>query len=236
MQVYPALDIKDGRVLRLAERAAGGAWDRVPDPLAQAETFVAQGAAWLHVVDMDRALRTGSTNGVWVRRICALPGVRVQVGGNVDSAEWVVEAVEAGATRIVLGTAAARSRAFQRLLDLAGLGRAAVNIDVRDGLVAARDGTAARSMTAADLARRAREHGVRVCVYRDLARDGMALGADLEGAAALQREDVAVIAAGGVASLDEIAAAARRGISGVIVGRALYEGRFSFGAAVQCSR
>lgn len=233
MQVYPAIDIKDGRVLRLVDRAPRAARDRLADPLALAEAFAAQGASWLHVVDMNRALRTGKTNGAWVRRICALPGVQVQVGGNVDSLEWVAEAVEAGATRVVLGTVAAQSSAFERLLDLAGLSRAAVNIDVRDGVVAARDGTAA-PMTAVDLARRVRQYGVRLCVYRDLARDGMVVGADLDGAAALKREGVAVIAAGGVATLDEIAAAARRGLAGVIVGRALYDGRFSFRAAARC--
>ncbi len=193
------------------------------------------GARWLHVVDMDRALRTGVSNGVWIRRICAIPGVHVQIGGNVDTAEWAGEAIEAGAARVVLGSAAAQSNQLQDLIDLVGLARAAVNIDVRGDGVALRTGGRVQPMTPRELACRSREHGVRTVVYRDLERDGRAMGADIAGAARLRREEVAVIAAGGVASLSELVEAARLELEGMIVGRALHEGRFTLREALACS-
>ncbi len=238
MTVYPAIDIQDGRVLRLAERTPRGQWNTLPDPVQQAEAFLEGGAAWLHVVDMDRALGTGKANNDWIRAICALPNAKVQVGGNVSSARWAADAVEAGATRIVIGTGAALSEEFEHLLSLIGIERAAVNIDVRQGSICVRERErVAGGITPPNvLARRALSAGVTTVVYRDLDRDGLATGADLVGAERLAREGVAVIVAGGVAGLHELTEAAERGLAGVIVGRALYDRRFTLREANACLR
>ncbi len=232
MQLLPAIDIQNGSLARGPQAAAG-----TTDPVEQAAWFLGRGATWLHVVDMDRALKTGRVNTAAVRRICSLPNARVQIGGNVDAAEWAGEMLDAGAARIVLGTGTALSGALGGLDELVSAERAALNLDVRGGRPAVR-GSAGRpsDMSPEALARTALHYGVTTVVYRDLDRDGRALGADLDGAGRLAVMGVAVIAAGGVAGLDELRDARRRGLAGVIVGRALSEGLFSFAEALACSR
>lgn len=233
MDLYPAIDIEGGRVVRAGRPRTGAA----ADPVAQAEAYVAQGAHWLHVVDLDRAFGTGRDNDAWVRRICGLDGVRVQVGGNVADPEWARAAVEAGAARVVLGTAAALEPALlARLLGAVGRERAALAVDVRAGRVALRGRETPVRATPAALAERALAYGVPVVVHRDLLRDGLLRGADVDGAAALVQDGLAVVAAGGVGALDELRTARRRGLAGVIVGRALHEGRFSLAQAIVCCR
>ncbi len=230
MDLYPAIDIKGGRVVR---RAAGAA----PDPVGQAETYLAQGARWLHVVDMDRAFRTGSDNAAWLRRICALGRGAVQVGGNLTDVTWVAEAIEVGAARVVLGTAAAlNSGLLERLVQVTGPARAALAVEMRGGRVVLRGREAPPDVAPAELARRARAVGIEVVVHRDLDRDGQLGGADLEGAASLLASGAAVIAAGGVGALDEVRAAQALGLHGLIMGRALHERRVSLPEALACLR
>ncbi len=232
MDLYPAIDIKGGRVMRLA--GAPGA--PAADPLAQAEAFVAQGARWLHVVDLDRAFRTGADNTRWVRQICAVSGVAVQVGGNLVEPDWVAEAAEAGAARVVFGTAAALDEALLgRLVEVIGRDRAAVAIELRGGRVAVRGSTFDSAVAPGELVQRVVAGGVPTVVHRDLDRDGRLSGADLEGAAALGDAGARVIAAGGVGSLQEVRTARALGLDGVVVGRALYEQRFTLREALGCS-
>jgi phosphoribosylformimino-5-aminoimidazole carboxamide ribotide isomerase len=231
MQILPAIDIRNGRLARRHEPGADA------DPLAQAARFLEQGATWLHVVDMDRALKTGRENTAWVRRVCALPDALVQVGGNVDTAAWAAEMVDAGAARVVLGTATALGGTLGSLAAVVTAERAAFNLDVRGGRPAVRSvGERASTTSPEDLVRTALHYGVTTVVYRDLDRDGQASGADLDGAERLTASGVAVIAAGGVADLAELRDAKRRGLAGVIVGRSLYEGRFGLAEALACSR
>lgn len=234
MDIYPAIDIKGGRVARVA--GAPGAGD--PDPLAQASALVAEGARWLHVVDMDRAFRTGGENTEWIRRICTLPGVAVQVGGNLVEPVWVIEAIQAGAARVVLGTAAALDQPLlERLVAATGPERAALAIEVRRGRVVRRGRGKPVAALAVELARHAADRGVSVAVHRDLDRDGLLAGADLDGAAALAALGIVqVIAAGGVGTVQELRRARQLGLAGVIVGRALHEGRFTLEQALACSR
>jgi phosphoribosylformimino-5-aminoimidazole carboxamide ribotide isomerase len=213
VDIYPAIDIENGRVAR----TAAGERD---DPLALAEAYTAEGARWVHVVDMDRALDTGGENDRLVRRLCGLSGVAVQVGGNITDSGWAGDMVDAGAARVVLGSAAAvEPGRLAQLVSAVGIDHAAVALDVRRG---------------APLLAELRDIGVRTVLYRDLARDGTLGGTELEGAAALAQQGFEVIAAGGVASLQELEAAARLGLNGVIVGRALLEGRFTLSEAIAC--
>jgi phosphoribosylformimino-5-aminoimidazole carboxamide ribonucleotide (ProFAR) isomerase len=235
VQIYPAIDIKGGRVLRAGAPGSGAA-PAAGDPLAQAEDFVTRGASWIHVVDMDRALGTGGHNDEWVRRICSLGEVHVQVGGNVNTARWAEEAIAGGASRVVLGMGVVAAPALLTdIIGSVGRGAAAVAVDVRDGRPALRGEDEPFALEMSDVIQRVREGGVETVVHRDLERDGSLAGADLAAAASLSRLGLAVIAAGGVAGAAELTEARDLGLGGVVVGRALYEGRFTLEEAIACS-
>ncbi|UCD23177.1 MAG: 1-(5-phosphoribosyl)-5-[(5-phosphoribosylamino)methylideneamino] imidazole-4-carboxamide isomerase [Gemmatimonadota bacterium] len=237
MRLYPAIDLKGGRVVRWLEGEVTRETVYSDDPLDRARYFIDQGAEWLHVVDMDKAFGTGGSNLDLIHAIAQLDDVSVQVGGNIDSVQWAREAVAAGAKRVVLGTAAALDAGlFQALVREVDPERCALALDTRDGKVALRGLDRSVGQRSEDIVRDARDVGVRTVVYRDLARDGLVIGADVAGAATVQALGVDVIVAGGVAGLYDIESAAQCGLAGVIVGRALYEGRFTLREALACSR
>jgi phosphoribosylformimino-5-aminoimidazole carboxamide ribotide isomerase len=236
MRVYPAIDIKGGRVVRWLEGESFHETVYGDDPLAQALIFAQQGANWIHVVDMDRAFATGADNLDCVRRIAGVEHVKVQIGGSIDTLEMVRDAMHTGAARIVLGTAAALSPdLFARLISEVGASGCALAIDTRGGEVALRGKSDRIEQSVSDLVRLAVYSGVTTIVYRDLMRDGMTVGADVEAAKAIRSLGADVILAGGVASLEDVRNASRAGLAGVIIGRALYEGRFSLQDAIACS-
>ncbi|MBI4502644.1 MAG: 1-(5-phosphoribosyl)-5-((5-phosphoribosylamino)methylideneamino)imidazole-4-carboxamide isomerase [Gemmatimonadetes bacterium] len=230
MQIYPAIDITRGKAAHLFQ----GVTD---DPLAIAERFLADGGGWLHLVDLDRAFQTGGDNTSAIRTIARLPGARVQLGGLLRTVEEVERGIDAGASRVVVATAALLDLPLLRsLLQAAGTGRLATAIDVRQGRPVLRGTTGPLQETAPDLAVRAQEAGVQTILYRDLDRDGQLAGLDLAGAAALLPLGADVIVAGGGSSLEELGAARAAGLRGAVVGRALYEGRFTVAEAIACSR
>jgi phosphoribosylformimino-5-aminoimidazole carboxamide ribotide isomerase len=234
VDLFPAIDIRHGRVVRLSQGEATRQTVYGDDPVAVAEGFAALGARWIHVVDLDRAFGDGDNTAV-VRRIAARVGgrVRVQLGGGLRSVELVRAALEQGVSRAVIGTAAALDPAVvPAAIGLVGPERIAVGIDARDGLVAIRGWTERSALSAEALARRVVADGVRTLVYTDVARDGMLTGPDLEGARRLQALGAGVIASGGVAGVEDIVAAREAGLAGVVVGRALYEGRVELSAAL----
>jgi phosphoribosylformimino-5-aminoimidazole carboxamide ribotide isomerase len=211
VQLYPAIDIRFGRLARAGRPA---------DPLATAKAWVRAGAGWLHVVDLDRAAGGKGTEGGLIRVLAALPGVSIQLGGGLTRAADVAEALDWGVRRVVLGgDAMATLGALTREVDPE---RLAIALDVRGQVPAPQ---AIERIVAA---------GIRHVVYRDLDRDGALQGADLAGAVTLVGRGADVILAGGVASLDELKAARRAGVAGVIVGRALLEGRFTLEEALAC--
>jgi phosphoribosylformimino-5-aminoimidazole carboxamide ribotide isomerase len=227
VDLYPAIDIRHGRVVRLSQGEATRQTVYGEDPVAVAEQFAEQGAEWLHVVDLDRAFGDGE-NLALVRRMVVRVGwrVRVQLGGGMRSADAVRQGLAQGVSRVVIGTAAAVDPAVvPAAVSDEGADRIAVGIDARDGQVVIRGWTATAPLTVVDLAARVAGEGVRTAIYTDVARDGMLGGPDLAGAVRLQGLGLAVIASGGVASLADLTAAREAGLSGAIVGRALYEGR-----------
>jgi phosphoribosylformimino-5-aminoimidazole carboxamide ribotide isomerase len=237
VQLYPAIDLKGGRVVRWLEGETVRETVYSDHPLEQAESFLADGAEWIHVVDMDRAFQTGGDNLEWIGRIAALSGLKVQVGGNVDSKRWAQDALAAGASRVVLGTVAALDRSLlTELVRVVGPNRCALALDTRDGRPALRGSEEPLEETVSDVVRRTMDQGVSTIVYRDLTRDGLVMGADIVGAQQIASHGVRVIVAGGVAGLDDIREAHRRGLAGVVVGRALYDGRFTLGEAIECSQ
>ena len=237
MDLYPAIDIRHGRVVRLSQGEPTRQTVYGDDPVAVADHFAEQGAEWIHVVDLDRAFGDGE-NLALVRRIVARAGwrVKVQLGGGLRSVEQVRAGLEQGVSRVVVGTAAALDPALvPAVLAAEGAERIAVGIDARDGQVAIRGWTETANLTAEALARRVTADGVRTIIYTDVARDGMLAGPDLEGARRLQQGGASVIVSGGVAGVADIRAARNAGLSGVIVGRALYEGRFGLVEALEAA-
>ncbi len=238
MELYPAVDVQGGRVVRLRQGAADQATAYDADPLTALERIVRAGARWVHFVDLDRALGRGSNRAVARAFLAAAaPPLRVQAGGGLRTEDAIDEMLAWGAARVVIGTKAATDPALvERLLARHGAERLAVGIDARDGRVAVRGWTEVFDLTPVELATRVLGQGARTVIYTDVARDGMLAGPDLAGARVLAALDpgLEVIASGGVASLDDLRAVRAAGLGGAIVGRALYEGKFTLAEALAC--
>jgi phosphoribosylformimino-5-aminoimidazole carboxamide ribotide isomerase len=229
--LYPAIDILDGKAVRLVQGRFEDATTYHDDPLEAAQSWVDAGARFLHVVDLDGA-RAGEPRSLdHLRRIAAGTGVPVQYGGGLRTLPAVREALRAGAERVVVGTAAFRDVDF---LDdiLAAFGpRVVVSVDVRDGLISTSGWTQTTKMPAPAAIRRLSDRAVRSFVYTDVNRDGRLEGPDLESV-----KEVAeavrgrFLYSGGIGTLDHLRALAqlrRVNLAGVIVGKALYERRFT---------
>lgn len=229
MILLPAIDLKDGLCVRLAQGDMARATVFSDDPAAQARAFAAAGVAWLHVVDLDGAFAGRPVNGGAVDAILASVDVPVQLGGGIRDMGTVEAWLARGVRRVVLGTAAVRDPALVRTACRAFPGRVAVAIDARDGRVAIEGWAETTGIAASALARHFEDAGCAAIVHTDIARDGVLGGIDADAAAALARAvSTPVIASGGVASYADLAAVKTReadGIAGVICGRALYDGR-----------
>ncbi len=237
MILYPAIDLKDGACVRLLRGDMARATVYADDPAAQARSFAQAGCQWLHVVDLDGAFAGRPVNRNAIEAIVAAVDVPIQLGGGVRDRATLEAWLAAGISRVVLGTAAVRDPAFVEAACASHPGRVAVGIDARGGRAAV-DGWAETSdVPALDLARRAAEAGAAAIVYTDIARDGALEGPNLAATRAIaQAVDIPVIASGGVAALDDLAALKALegdGVAGVIVGRAFYDGRIDPAAAVQ---
>ncbi len=238
LTLYPAIDLKGGACVRLKRGAMDEATVYSDDPAAQARLWQDGGCRWLHVVDLDGAFAGRAVNAAAVRAILAAARVPVQLGGGIRDMAMVRAWLEAGVRRVVLGSAAVKTPELVREACRAFPGRIAVGIDARDGFVATEGWAETSSVPALDLARRFEDAGVAALIYTDIGRDGMLTGLNLDQTVALA-EGVAtpVIASGGVGSVTDLAAlreAARLAsrIEGVIVGRALYDGRLTLAEAM----
>jgi phosphoribosylformimino-5-aminoimidazole carboxamide ribotide isomerase len=236
LTLYPAIDLKGGQVVRLKRGEMDQATVYAEDPAAQARAFVEAGFSWVHVVDLDGAFAGKPANEAAVRGIlAAAPGTRVQLGGGIRSMATAEAWLSAGVTRIILGSAALKDPDFARAACRAFPGRVALGIDARDGMVATEGWAETSDVTATDLAQRFEDAGAAAVIYTDIARDGMLGGVNVASTAALARAvSLPVIASGGVAGVEDLTALrdAKAGIEGVIIGRALYDGRIEPGAAL----
>lgn len=244
LTLYPAIDLKDGACVRLKRGEMDQATVYSSDPAGQARAWQDAGFAWLHVVDLNGAFAGRSENAVAVAAILAVATVPVQLGGGLRDMQGIAAWLEAGITRVILGSVALKNPALVRAACRAFPGRVAVGIDAHDGFVAT-EGWAERStVSAIDLASSYEDAGVAAIIYTDISRDGMLTGLNLDQTLSLaQRLTTPVIASGGVGSLDDLAAlraaapgAAPGRIDGAIVGRALYDGRISPAAALALLR
>jgi phosphoribosylformimino-5-aminoimidazole carboxamide ribotide isomerase len=238
VDLLPAIDIRKGRVVRLSQGERARQTVYGDDPVAVAERFAEQGVLWIHVVDLDRAFGSGdnlsSVRGIAQRMASKL---RLELGGGLRGMDQIREALDLGFARAVIGTAAASEPAFvPEALAAFGAERLAVGIDARDGLVAVRGWTQTSSTRAEQLARQVVEAGVQTVIYTDIDRDGMLSGPDLPGALSLRASGASsVIVSGGISSADDIRAVCQAGLEGVIVGRALYEGRLTLPEAIRAA-
>ena len=226
MIVYPAIDLRGGRCVRLLR----GDYERETvygdDPVAVARGFAAAGARWLHVVDLDGARAGRPVQAELVAAICAAVPIPVQVGGGLREGAAVEAALAAGAARVVLGTVAVADPERAAAICRSHPGRVAIGLDAREGRLRVAGWTEGAETTATAGAARAAGLGAAAIVYTDIARDGMLGGPDLDGTRAVARAagGVPVIASGGIGTLADVRAVAALGVAGVIIGRALYTG------------
>jgi len=227
--LYPAIDLRHGRVVRLSQGEVSRETVYEADLLTVATEFAAQGATWLHVVNLDGAFGEASPNLGLLKLLCAKIKIPVQFGGGLRNEAAIEQALEIGVSRVILGTVALKEPELIRRLAPKLGERLVVGIDARDGLVAVEGWVKASNVGAEELVKQMLDVGVCRFVYTDIARDGMMVGPDLMGAARLASLGAKVIASGGVGKLEHVMAAgcAGAGVEGLIVGKALYEGRFT---------
>lgn len=229
--LYPAIDIREGRCVRLNQGRADAETAYFDDPIEPARRWKEAGASWIHVVDLDGAFKGEGANFEIIRSIATL-GVPVQTGGGIRSLDAIDRRLEAGVSRVVIGTRACGDGSFlEEAVQRFGADRLAVGIDARDGRVAVRGWVEVTDETVETVARRALEAGIRHLIHTDIATDGMLSGPNLQAQERMASlPEVQVIASGGVSSVDDLRALeqlSRRvpGLVGVIIGKALYDGR-----------
>lgn len=229
MMIIPAIDLRDGKCVRLKQGREDAATEYIADPVEMAREWWRQGAAALHVVNLDGAFGRDSQNLGVLRKIASEVSLLIQYGGGLRSLDSMADALEAGAVKIVLGTVAVEN---PPLLDEAlrrfGAERVIVAIDALNGRVVTQGWTTQSDFSPGGLARSMRDRGVKEILSTDVARDGMLAGPDLVTIAALAGSGLRVIASGGISSAADVCAILSMnepGISAVVVGKALYEGR-----------
>lgn len=229
MILYPAIDLKGGECVRLKHGLMDQATVYNPDPASQARAFASAGFQWIHVVDLDGAFAGAPKNADAVSAVIAAVDLPVQLGGGIRDLKTVEAWLSRGLKRVILGTAAVKNPALVREAAAKFPGQVAVGIDARDGFVAVEGWAEVSSLPARELALRFRDAGVAAVIFTDVGRDGVLAGVNVEATADLARGlGIPVIASGGLASIDDVHRLKAReadGIAGVIIGRALYDGR-----------
>ncbi len=240
MILFPAIDLKNGECVRLLRGDMAKATVFNTDPAAQARAFAEQGFEYLHVVDLDGAFAGQPVNAEAVRRILDDLPMKMQLGGGVRDMKTVRGWLEAGVTRVIIGTAAVDDPDFVREAARLFPDRIAVGVDARDGRVAVEGWAKSADVSALDLGRRFEDAGVAAIIYTDIARDGALQGLNLASTVALAEAlSIPVIASGGLASIEDVRRllepdCAR--LEGAIAGRALYDGRLDPGEALALLR
>lgn len=237
MEFLPAIDLKEGKCVRLLQGDAAKKTVYSSDPVAVAEGFQADGARWLHMVDLDGAFSGVRHHTAVVRQVKSATNLRIELGGGIRTLTDAESCLAAGAERIVLGTAAWQSPAFMaEAVKEFGKEHVAVGIDARGGFVSVKGWTETTDQTVFDLAKLAQDSGVGTLIYTDIAQDGMLSSPDYSTLSEIMsRFDLDLVASGGVASLEHISALMSlkpHAPYGCISGKAIYEERFSVKEAV----
>ncbi len=238
MTIIPAIDLREGRCVRLLQGRKEDETVYSNDPAAMARRWQDEGATYLHLVDLDGAFEGASRNLAAVTRILETVAIPVELGGGIRSLDDVSRLLALGPDRVILGTVAVREpETVRAAIERFGPERVVVGIDAKGGRVAVQGWVEATEVGAVDLALRMKALGVRRAVYTDIATDGMLAGPNVEATGTLAKiTGLKVIASGGVSSLDDlrrVAALEPLGVDGVIVGKALYEGRVGLREAIE---
>lgn len=233
MIVYPAIDVRNGQCVRLLQ----GSFDKETvygdDPVAMARNLKEQGAKWVHVVDLDGA-RTGVAQNLPLIEKMTKLGLKIELGGGIRTCEEFARRMDCGVARCVLGTAAIETPELVAWAAERYPGRVAVGIDARDGKVAVKGWEESSALTPLEVALQAKQAGVRTVIYTEIANDGMQGGPDIEGSAALaEKSGLDVIVSGGVGCLEDVERVKKAGLPGVIVGKAMYDGRLEIKQALK---
>ena len=234
MQIYPAIDIKDGKAVRLTQ----GKFDNVTvfndEPTEAAKAWIDAGASYIHIVDLDGARYGKSFITDIIKSIRSKYTVPIQTGGGVRTMEDITERINAGATRVIIGTAAVKNpelvkEAVEKYGD-----KIAVGVDAKDGMVAIAGWEEVSDVSAVDLCLKMKGYGVKTVIYTDISKDGMMCGPNLISTKELiDKTGLDVIASGGVSSMKDLENVERIGSEGVIIGKALYNGALELGDVLE---
>jgi len=240
MIIFPAIDLKDGVCVRLKKGEMADATVFNTDPAAQARAFAGQGFEWLHCVDLNGAFAGASANGEAIKAIRAAIDLPIQLGGGIRDMNAVEGWLAAGITRVILGTAALTDPQFVKDAARAFPGRIVIGADAKGGKIATQGWAEVSELTPVELGRRFEDAGVAALLFTDIDGDGLLKGVNVKATAALARAlSIPVIASGGVgamADIDNLIAANEPNIEGVVVGRALYDGRINVAEALAKTR
>lgn len=236
MIIIPAIDLKDGKCVRLAQGDFSRVTVYADDPVAMACRWQEQGAERIHLVDLDGSLAGSPKNSDRIREIVRVLSIPVQVGGGIRNQATIDNYLAMGVSWVILGTAALRDELFVRAACRACRGKVILGIDANDGKVAVQGWTEETSTSPVSLARRYEQEGLAAIIYTDITRDGMGAGINIESTKALaQAIEIPVIASGGVAGIEDIARLREIeacGVAGVVIGKALYAGSLSLPEAI----
>ncbi len=233
MLLYPAIDLLDGRVVRLREGDYGQVTDYGDDALAVAAAWREAGATWLHVVDLDAARGSGDNRAV-IARLTAESGLKIQLGGGIRSPGIAADRLGLGVSRLVIGTWAVREPEAVGVLLREAPGSYAIACDSRDEVIRVEGWTESGAVSLSDFAMTMRQAGARVLIFTDIARDGVYTGPGIGRAVRLREETgLEVILSAGVRDAADVMAAAEAGLDGLIIGRALHDGRIELGTLLQ---
>jgi phosphoribosylformimino-5-aminoimidazole carboxamide ribotide isomerase len=240
MLIIPAIDIKDGRCVRLFRGEMDKETVYFENPVDAAKHWLAEGGSFIHIVDLNGAVEGRPVHTKEVASICQQTGLAVELGGGLRSIEAVEAALDLGVSRVVIGTTAYENAEFLRALCKMFPGKIVVGIDARQGKVAVKGWLETTSMSAVELAKRCANDGVSRVIYTDISRDGTREGINVEETLKIARAvEIPIIASGGVSTLDDIRKLVpleKEGVEGVIVGRALYAGAISLKDAIHAVR
>lgn len=237
MIIYPAIDIKDGKCVRLLR----GSFDDVTvygdDPAEMAKKWEAQGGEYIHVVDLDGAVKGHGVNAEAIRRICESVSVPVQTGGGIRTMEDIEAKLSCGISRVIIGTKAVSDPEFiKNAVEKYG-SKIAIGIDAKDGKVAIEGWEKTTEYDAVEFAEKMTALGVKTIIYTDIATDGTLAGPNVEAMKEMASSvNADVIASGGIGNIEHIKSLSETGVEGVIVGRALYTGGVDLAAAVEAAR
>lgn len=236
MNIFPAVDIKDGQCVRLRQGIEDEVTVFSDDPVAMARQWAQAGTKWLHVIDLDGAFSGTPRNMELIRELCSAVSIPVQLGGGIRSVEVAGKYLEAGVTRLIIGTVALDDPALFRELCQAYPGRIGVSLDARDGRLKTKGWVEDAGKTVADVVPELEAAGAAFFIYTDISRDGMQSGVNIPALEALlDMTDLPVLIAGGISTLEDVQAVHplhRRGLAGVITGKAIYAGSLDLGAAL----